>query len=205
MDRLKKRLEESIEKRLQTERRKDTEIAPIGKVTILFTDVENSTALWEKFPKSMTIALRLHNSLFRGCMEQHNVQFTSFLLCKGYEVKTEGDAFMVAFSEGKDAVLFAISIQESLMDIDWPQDILDSPYASEERDPETGYILHRGLKVRVVRTKLNISFLSIEGIHCGVPLCQNDPITGRMDYFGQMVNKASRISASAAPGQILRN
>jgi adenylate cyclase len=160
--------------------RKESQVAPLGKVTIVFTDVHNSTELWEKFPKAMTQALRLHNALFRGQIDKYT----------GYEVKTEGDAFMVAFSEAKDAILFALSIQEALMDIEWPEEIVNSPYAAEERDQETGFLLYRGLKVRV-------------GMHCGVPLCQNDPITGRMDYFGQMVNKSARISAATSPGQIL--
>lgn len=76
-----------------------------------------------------------------------------------------------------------------MIEIDWPDELITSGLAGEERDPE-GNLLYRGLKVRV-------------GIHCGVPLCQSDPITERMDYFGQMVNKAARIGAVANPGQIL--
>ena len=40
------------------------------------------------------------------------------------------------------------------------------------------------------------------GIHWGSPVCEPDVITGRMDYFGPMVNRASRISAIADGGQI---
>lgn len=65
--------------------------APLGRITIAFTDVENSTALWERLPRVMAISLKLHNNLIRGAIERYH----------GYEVKTEGDAFMVAFSESK--------------------------------------------------------------------------------------------------------
>jgi rhodanese-related sulfurtransferase len=41
------------------------------------------------------------------------------------------------------------------------------------------------------------------GIHCGQPLCEPDPITKRMDYFGPMVNRSARISGNAAGGQIM--
>lgn len=41
------------------------------------------------------------------------------------------------------------------------------------------------------------------GIHYGVPVCESDPITRRMDYFGPMVNRSSRISGTADGGQIM--
>ncbi|KAJ8594117.1 hypothetical protein M405DRAFT_872283 [Rhizopogon salebrosus TDB-379] len=41
------------------------------------------------------------------------------------------------------------------------------------------------------------------GVHCGTPMCESDPITGRMDYFGPMVIRAARISGNAAGGQIM--
>jgi len=40
------------------------------------------------------------------------------------------------------------------------------------------------------------------GIHYGTPLCEMDPTTGRMDYFGPMVNRAARICSAAQGGQI---
>jgi adenylate cyclase len=50
-------------------------------------------------------------------------------------------------------------------------------------------LIFKGLSVRM-------------GIHWGEPLAEPDPITRRMDYYGPMVNKASRISAVADGGQI---
>ena len=41
------------------------------------------------------------------------------------------------------------------------------------------------------------------GIHCGSPVCEPDPITHRMDYFGPMVNHSARINSSAGGGQIM--
>lgn len=40
------------------------------------------------------------------------------------------------------------------------------------------------------------------GAHWGEPKCKEDPATGRMDYFGKMVNKAARIESLAKGGQI---
>jgi len=41
------------------------------------------------------------------------------------------------------------------------------------------------------------------GIHCGAPVCEMDLVSRRMDYYGPMVNRASRVANSAAGGQIL--
>jgi len=36
---------------------------PTGTVTFLFTDVEGSTKLWERFPDQMRVALAWHDQL----------------------------------------------------------------------------------------------------------------------------------------------
>ncbi|MBI2920183.1 MAG: tetratricopeptide repeat protein [Planctomycetes bacterium] len=41
------------------------------------------------------------------------------------------------------------------------------------------------------------------GIHSGEPICVPDPRSGRMDYFGPVVNLASRLAAAGHPGQTL--
>lgn len=75
-----------------------------------------------------------------------------------------------------------------LLKEDWPQELLESEEGREIRD-ENGNVIYRGLRLRM-------------GIHWGSPVCEPDPITGRMDYFGPMVNRASRIESAAQGGQI---
>jgi class 3 adenylate cyclase len=41
------------------------------------------------------------------------------------------------------------------------------------------------------------------GIHSGEPECKLNPITGRVDYYGAMVSKSSRIQTLARGGQVL--
>ncbi|CCM06105.1 uncharacterized protein FIBRA_08354 [Fibroporia radiculosa] len=152
--------------------------APTGHVALVFTDIRNSTHLWE-VNAGMPTAMILHNNLLRRQLR----------FCGGYEVKTEGDAFMCSFPNTMSALWWCLSVQVQLLYVDWPLEILECEDGKEVYDVE-GNLVARGLSVRV-------------GIHCGKPVCEPDPITGRMDYFGPMVNRSARIEGSAAGGQIM--
>ena len=83
-------------------------------VALVFTDIQNSTKLWEAAPEGMQQALILHNSLLRLLIDKHG----------GYEVKTIGDAFMVAFTSALDAVAWALDCQQALLEAPWPTSLL---------------------------------------------------------------------------------
>ncbi|KAA8909492.1 hypothetical protein FN846DRAFT_776233 [Sphaerosporella brunnea] len=152
--------------------------APDGDLALVFTDIKNSTLLWETYPVAMQAGIRIHNNIMRRQLRQVG----------GYEVKTEGDAFMVSFPSATSALLWCFNVQCSLLEQEWPDEILESENGREIQDSE-GRVIYKGLSVRM-------------GIHWGAPVCEPDPITGRMDYFGPIVNRASRISAVADGGQI---
>ncbi|KAL2814501.1 hypothetical protein BJX63DRAFT_200200 [Aspergillus granulosus] len=156
----------------------DTVDAPIGELAIIFTDIKQSTSLWETCPEAMRSAITIHNDILRR----------QLAIIGGYEVKTEGDAFMVAFSTTTAALLWCFTCQTNLLNAEWPTEILDQPQCRVRYDMENN-IIFRGLSVRM-------------GVHWGEPVCEKDPVTSRMDYFGPMVNRASRISAVADGGQI---
>jgi class 3 adenylate cyclase len=79
--------------------------APDGTVTILFSDIENSTALNERLgDKRWMDLLREQNEIVRREKALH----------RGFEVKTIGDAFMLAFQSAGDALRCAINIQRAL-------------------------------------------------------------------------------------------
>ncbi|KAL1650954.1 hypothetical protein SLS61_005722 [Didymella pomorum] len=159
--------------------RLDQEVdAPTGDVSLVFTDIKSSTLLWETYPIAMRSAIKMHNELMRRQLR----------IIGGYEVKTEGDAFMVAFRTVTSALLWCFTIQSQLLEVQWPQEILSSVNGQEVVDAD-GNVIFRGLSVRM-------------GIHWGRPVCEVDPVTKRMDYFGPMVNRASRISSVADGGQI---
>eukprot|EP01064_Diplonema_japonicum_P026885 TRINITY_DN3848_c0_g1_i2.p1 TRINITY_DN3848_c0_g1~~TRINITY_DN3848_c0_g1_i2.p1 ORF type:complete len:1731 (+),score=385.11 TRINITY_DN3848_c0_g1_i2:32-5194(+) len=152
--------------------------APFGKLALVFTDVQNSTVLWEADELAMSQSVRLHHEWMRTGLAKFN----------GYEVKTEGDAFMVAFHGSPDAMRWCLYMQEMLLNLDYPKSLLKNPDARPETKRNT--LIWRGLRVRM-------------GIHVGTPRCETDPTTGRMDYYGQMVNKAARVSGLAQGGQII--
>lgn len=170
----------NVERRLEkAESRADASTAPTGRVAFVFTDVQGSTRLWEKAPAVMRSALDLHNGLFRRFLEEE----------RGYEVKTEGDAFMIAFADPLDAFRWCVDVQRTLVSLPWPPELATLPDAAEERDA-SGVVFFRGLRVRM-------------GIHVGDPEAIPDPKSGRMDYFGPPVNRAARVSGAAHGGQIL--
>ena len=79
--------------------------APDGTVTIMFSDVEGSTVLTEQLGDEGWLELfRRHNSVIRRQPAAHT----------GFEVKSQGDGFMVAFASARNALRCAISIQRDL-------------------------------------------------------------------------------------------
>jgi eukaryotic-like serine/threonine-protein kinase len=79
--------------------------APDGTVTILFTDIEDSTALNERLGDGRWMeVLRAHNGIVRDCVREHG----------GYEVKAQGDGFMIAYPSARDALECAVEMQRKL-------------------------------------------------------------------------------------------
>jgi predicted ATPase/class 3 adenylate cyclase/DNA-binding NarL/FixJ family response regulator len=78
---------------------------PAGTVTFLFSDIEDSTRLWEDMPAEMAVALEVHDAIVRGTIEGHG----------GYVFATGGDGFCAAFSTAPDAAEAAVEIQQKLL------------------------------------------------------------------------------------------
>ncbi|KAF7721491.1 cysteinyl-tRNA synthetase [Apophysomyces ossiformis] len=158
--------------------RLDREVPPpIDQVALVFTDIKSSTFLWETLCEDMRSANKIHDRIMRRTLRSLG----------GYEVKTEGDAFMVCFKNITAALLWCFTVQLQLLEADWPAGILETEEGREiEKD---NVVIYRGLSVRM-------------GIHWGTPVYERNPITNRMDYFGPVVNKASRICNAADGGQI---
>ena len=70
-------------------------------LTFLFTDLENSTQLWERAPDAMRTALAQHDELLRRVIEDH----------AGRVVKDTGDGVMAVFASPIEAVAGAFDAQ----------------------------------------------------------------------------------------------
>ncbi|KAL9650595.1 hypothetical protein ABK040_006396 [Willaertia magna] len=161
--------------------RKEIENAPkSGDISIAFTDILNSSTLWQTFEKSMKEALLIHNAIMRKNLKNFD----------GYEVKTNGDSFYVAFRNPADCIDWAVSVQHDLNKAKWPSELYNAWDCRQVWDEETRNLIWSGLRVRI-------------GIHFGRAENQFDKVMKRPDYFGSAINKAARIESIAGGGQIL--
>lgn len=124
-------------------------------LTFLFTDIENSSQLWERDAQAMGAAIARHDRLMRAAFEEYGALI----------VHPRGDGFMAVFKSATAAVRCALVCQKAVLAEKW------------EQTPEP-------LQVRM-------------GIHSG-------PAQERAgDYFGDAVNRASRVGDAGHGGQIL--
>jgi class 3 adenylate cyclase/predicted ATPase len=87
---------------------------PSGTVTLMFTDIVGSTALRDAFVAAHggSEGNRLYRERLLG---PHNDRIGELLReHHGFEVKTIGDSFLIAFADAEDAIRCAVAIQRSL-------------------------------------------------------------------------------------------
>jgi class 3 adenylate cyclase len=78
--------------------------APDGMVTLLFSDIEESTEMTQRLGDLRWMdVLREHNAIVRDRVAAHG----------GFEVKTIGDAFMIAFQSARRALTCSMDIQRA--------------------------------------------------------------------------------------------
>ncbi|KAL6760532.1 hypothetical protein V8C86DRAFT_1096930 [Haematococcus lacustris] len=88
---------------------------PGPETTLVLTDIESSTLLFETMPQGlMDCVMKCHHTTVRAVSLRNN----------GYEWSTEGDSFLIAFHTAVDALLFAVDLQEELLQCDWPLELL---------------------------------------------------------------------------------
>jgi eukaryotic-like serine/threonine-protein kinase len=86
--------------------------APDGTVTILFSDIEDSTRITERLGDERWLqVLRAHNSVFRRIVRGYD----------GFEVKNQGDGFMLVFADPRRALECAVAVQRELSESELPE------------------------------------------------------------------------------------
>jgi predicted ATPase/class 3 adenylate cyclase len=78
-------------------------------LTLLFTDIEGSTRLWEDEPAAMSVSLARHDNMVRAAIEDAG----------GSVFKTVGDAFCAVFPAAAAAVSAAVGIQQAAAAEPW--------------------------------------------------------------------------------------
>jgi class 3 adenylate cyclase len=80
-------------------------LAPNGRVAILFSDIEGSTALNERIGDRAWVRLiDRHDKMVGRCVSRHG----------GHVVKSQGDGFMIAFARPDEAVRCSVDVQREL-------------------------------------------------------------------------------------------
>jgi class 3 adenylate cyclase len=146
---------------------------------MMFTDIEAGTRLWELHPSMMADAVDAHNRIIRKLIADHDA----------YEVKTDGDSFVIATRDVFAALQIAVSTQLELMRGPIVEGFQMVPVT--QGGGLTSCWRSDSLRVRI-------------GIHyCTDASAVYDSVQRRFDYYGPSVNCASRVAAAAAGGQIL--
>jgi predicted ATPase/DNA-binding SARP family transcriptional activator len=99
---------------------------PSGTVTFLLTDIEGSTALFERLGEVFARTLRQHHALLRQTIARHG----------GQEVKEVGDGFVVAFARADAALACAIAAQRALSRQE-ERNATDSSYPPAQRSGQS--------------------------------------------------------------------
>ena len=117
---------------------------PTGTVTLLFSDIEESTALLRRLGERYGQALSAQRALLR----------TAFAAFGGRELGTEGDSFFVVFASASDAVGCCVAGQRALAAHDWPGGVpvrvrmgLHSGEPTRHEDNYIGMDVHRAARI----------------------------------------------------------
>jgi class 3 adenylate cyclase len=151
-----------------------THAAPDGTVTIMFSDIEGSTAMADRLGDARFMdVLREHNAIIREQVKAHS----------GFEVKSEGDGFMVAFQSAGKALACASAIQQALAE---RNDRVGAPLGDGGGAGGAAPGAGAGEKVMVRM-----------GLHAGEVIKEGE------DFFGRNVIMAARVASQANGGEIL--
>jgi len=117
---------------------------PKGTITMLFSDIEGSTALLHRLGERYGEALSAQRALIRAAIAAWH----------GREMGTEGDSFYVVFESAANAVCCCLAAQQALAGHDWPDGaavrVRMGLHSGEPTRHEDGYIgmdVHRAARI----------------------------------------------------------
>jgi class 3 adenylate cyclase len=86
---------------------------PTGTITFMLTDIESSTARWDRNPQAMTQALVRHDAVATQLIAENGG--------RQVEAGREGDSILAVFTRASDALACAIALQSALGGEMWPE------------------------------------------------------------------------------------
>jgi len=117
---------------------------PSGSVTFMFSDIVDSTRLVKAARDLYPRLLAEHQLMIRAAIASHS----------GFELDTQGDAFLVAFASAKQATMCALDIQRAFVAHDWPRGLpvavrigIHTGQAAPADGRYTGPAVHRAARV----------------------------------------------------------
>ena len=117
---------------------------PTGTLTLLFSDIEGSTALLHGLGPRWGEALSAQRRILRAAFAEHD----------GHELGTEGDSFFVVFASAQKALQAAIDAQRGMQRHEWPDNrvvrVRMGLHTGEPSRHEDGYIgvdVHRAARI----------------------------------------------------------
>ena len=117
---------------------------PTGTVTLLFSDIEGSTALVSRLGDQYAQTLSAQRALLRAAFGEY----------RGRELGTEGDSFFVVFESAGEAVRCCVAAQRALASHDWPCGVpvrvrmgLHSGEPARHEDGYVGLDIHRAARI----------------------------------------------------------
>ena len=90
----------------------DLTTLPRGTVTFLISDIQASTAAWDRHPEAMKQALLRHDAIFELAVTRQNGMIV--------ESGREGDSLLCVFATAGEAIRSALDVQAELRGEDWP-------------------------------------------------------------------------------------
>ncbi|RNF09287.1 adenylate cyclase, partial [Trypanosoma conorhini] len=144
---------------------------PTDPVTLVFTDIESSTALWAACSELMPDTVATHHRLIRALIAKYRC----------YEVKTVGDSFMIACKSVFAAVQLVRELQQVFLQHDWETGALDEAYhkfeeGRAEEDAEEYVPPTARLDAAVYRQYWNGLRVRV-GVHTGLCDIRRDEVT----------------------------